>query len=47
MEANGTTVAVGQNQLVIAVRQSNAHHLIALININSNHTVVARTAVGL
>ena len=43
VEADGTTIAVGQQELVLAVGQTNAHHSVALVDIDGDHTVGTRT----
>src|SRR5574344_458183 len=47
IEANGATIAVGQEQYIVSVGQSYAHHLVVISDVDSNHTVGTRTAVSL
>ena len=47
IEADGATVAVGHDDLVVAIGQTDAHHLVAFQDIDGIDTIGSRTAVGL
>ena len=47
VEADGAAVAVGQHNLVVAVGQAHAHHLVVVNDVDGNHAVGPWAAVSL
>ena len=47
IEANGTAISVGENQLVVTIGQANIYYLISFYDIDGNHTIGTWTGVSL
>ena len=47
VEAYGTSVAVGEQQLVVAVGQTNAYHLVAIVDVDGAYTGGTLVLIGI